>query len=110
MRRVSRWRASAAEWLNSNKGTKCEIGFYLRSFRPWSFAFFATRRNVSLWFASFGGLIPTVSCSFSSEKSYSPSRLMCCQETAAVLDEPLARFRYFLLFFLRLQKLAWRRA
>jgi hypothetical protein len=35
---------------------------------------------------------------------------MCCQETAAVLDEPLARFRYFLLFFLRLQKLARRRA
>src|SRR5258708_27297350 len=34
----------------------------------------------------FWGLIPTVSCSFSSEKSYSPSRLMCCQETA----EPLA--------------------
>jgi len=46
---------------------------------------------------------------------------MCCQETAeplatasrkivpaddAVLDEPLARFRHFLFFFLRLQKLA----
>src|SRR5437773_12354369 len=26
--------------------------------------------------------MPTVSCSFSSEKSYSPSRLMCCQEIA----------------------------
>src|SRR5512143_1527678 len=29
-----------------------------------------------------GGRIPTESRSFSSEKSYSPSRLMCCQETA----------------------------
>src|SRR5260221_1737149 len=72
--------------LNSNKGTKREIGFYIRPFRPWSSALFATPKNVSLWSASFGGLIPTVSCSFSSEKSYSPSRLMCCQETA----EPLA--------------------
>jgi hypothetical protein len=51
------------------QGTKCEIGFYLRPFRPWSSAFFATPKNVSLWSASFGGLIPTVSCSFSSEKS-----------------------------------------
>ena len=50
-------------WLNSNKGTKCEIGFYLRPFRPWSFALFATPKNVSLWSASFGGLIPIVSCS-----------------------------------------------
>src|SRR5512135_42178 len=35
-----------------------------------------------------GGRIPTESRSFSSEKSYSPSRLMCCQETAepAVTD------------------------
>jgi hypothetical protein len=72
--------------LNSNKGTKSEMGFYLRPFRPWSSALFATLKTVSLWSASFGGLIPTVSCSFSSEKSYSPSRLMCCQETA----EPLA--------------------
>src|SRR5258707_9590224 len=73
-------------WLNSNKGTKREIGFYIRPFRPWISALFATPKNVSLWSASFGGVIPTVSCSFSSEKSYSPSRLMCCQETA----EPLA--------------------
>jgi PBP superfamily domain len=61
-------------WLNSNKGTKREIGFYIRPFRPWISALFATPKNVSLWSASFGGLIPTVSCSFSSEKSYSPSR------------------------------------
>jgi len=67
-------------WLNSNKGTKCEIRFHLRPFRPWSGGIFATPKNVPLWSASFGGLIPTVSCSFSSEKSYSPSRLMCCQE------------------------------
>jgi hypothetical protein len=58
--------------LNSNKGTKCEIGFYLRPFRPWSSALFVTPKTVSFWSASFGGLIPTVSCSFSSEKSYSP--------------------------------------
>ena len=32
--------------------------------------------------ANFGGLIPTESCSFSSEKSYSPNRLICCQDTA----------------------------
>jgi hypothetical protein len=31
--------------------------------------------------ANFEGLIPTESWSFSSEKSYSPSRLMCCQDT-----------------------------
>jgi hypothetical protein len=36
--------------------------------------------------ANFGGLIPTESCSFSSEKSYSPSRLICCQDTT----EPFA--------------------
>jgi hypothetical protein len=36
--------------------------------------------------ANFGGLIPTESWSFSSEKSYSPSRLICCQDTT----EPLA--------------------
>src|ERR1700731_3419672 len=29
---------------------------------------------------NFGGRIPTLSRSFSSEKSYSPSKLMCCQE------------------------------
>jgi hypothetical protein len=72
--------------LNSNKDTKCEIGIYLRPFRPWDSALFATPKKVSLWSASFWGLIPTESCSFSSEKSYSPSRLMCCQEPA----EPLA--------------------
>jgi hypothetical protein len=55
-------------WLNSNKGTKCEMGFYLRPFRPWSCALFATPKTVSLWSASFWGLIPTVSCSFSSDK------------------------------------------
>ena len=37
-------------------------------------------------FANFGGLIPTESWSFSSEKSYSPSRLICCQDTT----EPFA--------------------
>jgi hypothetical protein len=37
-------------------------------------------------FRSFDSHRILVSCSFSSEKSYSPSRLMCCQETA----EPLA--------------------
>ena len=53
-----------------------------------------------LW-ASFGGLIPTVSCSFSSEKSYSPSRLMCCQDTAEpwpdnpLLAKELLRFSRF---------------
>ena len=31
--------------------------------------------------ANFGGLIPTESWSFSSEKSYSPNRLICCQDT-----------------------------
>jgi len=31
---------------------------------------------------SFGDRIPILSRSFSSEKSYSPSRLMCCQEIA----------------------------
>src|SRR6266446_1284827 len=36
--------------------------------------------------ANFGGLIPTESWSFSSEKSYSPSRLICCQDTT----EPFA--------------------
>jgi len=36
--------------------------------------------------ANFGGLIPTESWSFSSEKSYSPSRLICCQGTT----EPFA--------------------
>jgi hypothetical protein len=36
--------------------------------------------------ANFGGLIPTESWSFSSEKSYSPSRLMCCQD----MTEPFA--------------------
>jgi hypothetical protein len=35
-------------WLNSNKGTKCEIGFYLRPFRPWSSALFAPPKNVPL--------------------------------------------------------------
>ena len=33
-----------------------------------------------------GGWIPTLSRSFPSEKSYSPSRLMCCQE----ITEPWA--------------------
>jgi len=36
--------------------------------------------------ANFGGLIPTESWSFSSEKSYSPNRLICCQDTT----EPFA--------------------
>jgi hypothetical protein len=36
--------------------------------------------------ANFGGLIPTESWSFSSEKSYSSSRLICCQDTT----EPFA--------------------
>jgi transposase len=36
--------------------------------------------------ANFGGLIPTESSSLSSEKSYSPSRLICCHDTT----EPLA--------------------
>jgi hypothetical protein len=36
--------------------------------------------------ARFGGLILTESWSFSSEKSYSPSRLICCQDTT----EPFA--------------------
>src|SRR5260370_13217459 len=36
--------------------------------------------------ANFGGLIPTESLSFSSEKSYSPSRLICCHDTT----EPFA--------------------
>jgi hypothetical protein len=36
--------------------------------------------------ANFGALIPTESWSFSSEKSYSPSRLICCQDTT----EPFA--------------------
>ena len=31
--------------------------------------------------ANFGGCIPTESCSFSSEKSYSPKRFMCAHET-----------------------------
>jgi len=35
--------------------------------------------------ANFGGLIPAESWSFSSEKSYSPSRLICCPDTT----EPL---------------------
>jgi hypothetical protein len=56
-------------WLNSNKGTKSEIGFYLRPFRPWSSALFATPKDVPPLVRRFWGLIPTVSCSFSSEKS-----------------------------------------
>jgi|SRR5271166_69074 len=43
------WRESEATWLNSNKGTKCEIGFYLRPFWSWSSALFATPKTVSLW-------------------------------------------------------------
>src|SRR6266404_9205858 len=58
------------ERLNSNKGTKCEIGIYPRPFRPWGSALFATPKNVSLWSANFGGLIPTVSWSFSSEGGF----------------------------------------
>jgi hypothetical protein len=49
------------------------------------FCFFGNSQKCVLWSVNFWGLIPTVSSVFSSEKSYPPSRLMCCQETA----EPL---------------------
>jgi hypothetical protein len=39
--------------VKSNKGTKCEIGFYLMPCRAWSCALFATPKTVSLWSASF---------------------------------------------------------
>ena len=40
--------------------------------------------------ANFGGLIPTESWSFSSEKSYSPNRLICCQDTTDPFCDGLA--------------------
>ena len=33
--------------------------------------------------------MPTESCSFSSEKSYSPSKLICCQETTEPLEQSI---------------------
>jgi hypothetical protein len=50
----------------------------------WLFA--GSQKSDCFQAANFGGLIPTESCSFSSEKSYSPSRLICCQDTT----EPFA--------------------
>ena len=86
--------------------------------------------------ANFGGLIPTESWSFSSEKSYSPNRLICCQDTTepfamawnrllaydltdllgqveivpagdGIFDEAFATLGHFLFLLFRLRKLPW---
>jgi hypothetical protein len=56
---------------------------------PQEVAFLRLPKSDCFQAAHFGGLMPTETWSFSSEKSYSPSRLICCQNTT----EPFAMAR-----------------
>jgi hypothetical protein len=76
-------RASRLSWLNSNKGTKCDMAISLIPFDRWIFGHWATPKMGPPFSPPiFWGRIPMLSRSFSSEKSYSSSRLRCCRATA----------------------------
>jgi hypothetical protein len=80
---LRRWCEHFPTRLNSNKGTKCDMAISLIPFDRWIFGLWATPKMAPHLVHQFwGGRIPMLSRSFSSEKSYSPSRLRCCQATA----------------------------
>ena len=78
---IRRWSDSTILWLNSNKGTKNDMDVWTNSSAPRYLALPDTPNFGAVQAVKFGGIIPTESRGFSSEKSYSPSRLMCCQDT-----------------------------
>src|SRR5260370_18425838 len=62
-----------APWVNCNKGKKSLTGFFNNVLFLKNFRQFCSSRNWRLFTRPiWGGLIPSVSCKRSSEKSYSP--------------------------------------
>src|SRR6266446_4016557 len=68
--------------LNSNKGTKTLTGFFATFYARRTFGILRFPKLAHVFSANFGGLIPSVSCKRSCEKSYSPKRLTCCHDSA----------------------------
>ena len=70
-------------WLNSNKGTKRDMAISLIPFDRLDFRTLGYPKNGAPFSPPILGVeFRFCLASFSSEKSYSPSRLRCCQATA----------------------------
>src|SRR5271167_1784631 len=71
------------KWLNSNKGTKRDMAISLIPFDRLDFRALGYPQNGAPFSPPILGVeFRFCLASFSSEKSYSPSRLRCCQATA----------------------------
>src|SRR5580693_828788 len=73
----------SGSWLNSNKGTKRDMAISLSPFDRLDFRTLGYPQNGAPFSPPILGVeFRCCLASFSSEKSYSPSRLRCCQATA----------------------------